>query len=119
MDGMILNDSVAVLAMDNTVSGLYVPVGTSKKDNALKGNLISLKQLADLEKKADDILRDMAKGLHSGRIAALPFKKDKITGCDYCDYSQVCSHEEDSPYRELGSLNFSEALEIIEKGDKQ
>ena len=68
-----------------------------KKD----GSLGSSKKLADAAKmgricrRIDQLVVDMAAQLYKGQIQAEPLcKTNGRLPCDYCDYRQVCRHED-------------------------
>ena len=96
LDGLLIDDSSVVHAMDQNCTGLFVPV-SFKKD----GSLGSSKKLADAAKmgricrRIDQLVVDMAAQLYKGQIQAEPLcKTNGRLPCDYCDYRQVCRHED-------------------------
>ena len=96
LDGLLIDDSSVVHAMDQNCTGLFVPV-SFKKD----GSLGSSKKLADAAKmgricrRIDQLVVDMAAQLYKGQIQAEPLcKANGRLPCDYCDYRQVCRHED-------------------------
>ena len=116
MNGIVLNNSDVISAMDENISGLFVPV--KYKSGALSGSLINITQLEKLKEKADKVLVEMADALHSGCIEAVPaFGKNYSNVCSYCDYKSVCSFEKDIPVRELNDFDLNAVLENLEKGD--
>ncbi len=120
MNGIVLNNSDVIGAMDSDVSGLFVPVKYNKKSGALSGSLINMTQLEKLKEKADKVLIEMADALHSGCIEAVPaFGKNYQNVCSYCDYKAVCSFENDIPVRALNDYDLSAVLENLEKGDEE
>ncbi len=118
MNGIVLNNSEVVKAMDEDMSGMFIPAKYAKGE--LSGSLIGLTQLEKLKEKADCILAEMADALHSGNIEAVPaFGKSYQNVCEYCDYKSVCSFEENIPVRELDDFDLQAVLENLEKGDEE
>ena len=117
MNGMVLNDSRIVYAMDNRTSGDLIPAKYNK-DNTCTGNLISLKQMDLLMKRVEKTLADMAMSLHDGVINVSPAKALSSSSpyrdvCQYCDYKDVCGVDDDTPRREIESLKFDESLNAL------
>lgn len=118
MNGILLNDSEVIIAMDKTLSGLYVPAKISR--GTLSGSLIGLKQLEKLKEKADGILAEMADALHSGDISATPaYGKSYEKVCEYCDYKSVCFYEDNIPQRKLADDDLKKVLEMLSEGDDE
>lgn len=118
MNGIVLNNADVVAAMDENVSGAFIPAKFSKGE--LSGSLIGLSQLEKLKTESDKILIQMADALHSGQIDAVPAHgKSYKNVCDYCDYKSVCSYEENIPVKELNDFDLKTVLENLEKGDEE
>lgn len=118
MNGIVLNNADVVAAMDENVSGAFIPAKFSKGE--LSGSLIGLSQLEKLKTESDKILIQMADALHSGQIDAVPAHgKSYKNVCDYCDYKPVCSYEENIPVKELNDFDLKTVLENLEKGDEE
>ncbi|MBQ5968987.1 MAG: exodeoxyribonuclease V subunit gamma [Clostridia bacterium] len=119
MDGMLLDDAVALQGMDTRQSGLFLPV---KAGNAkgVKGDFITLSQLGKLAKRMDKIMADMGAALHAGAVAARPVVG---TGhgdtCDWCDFASVCRHERDGAVRYLEKRSHADCLSILDGGEAQ
>ncbi|MDR0883661.1 MAG: PD-(D/E)XK nuclease family protein [Oscillospiraceae bacterium] len=98
--GLFLEDLRVLQAMERTLAGQYIPVGT-KKDGALKKSdaLCTLIQFAELQKQVDSLLVDFGSRLQEGEIDALPVREKSTDACAYCDYSAVCLHEDDDAVR--------------------
>ncbi len=115
MNGMLLDDSVVLLHMDNGESGCFIPV-----DSKHKGHLISLHRLAVLKKETEKLLCEMALKLRSGAIDALPARNnDRYNACAYCDYRSVCGREDDMPEREIPAMRHAECLKVLEEKEAQ
>ncbi len=115
MNGMLLDDSVVLLHMDNGESGCFIPV-----DSKHKGSLISLHRLSVLKSETEKLLCEMAQKLRSGKIEALPAQdSERHNACAYCDYRSVCGREDDMPQREIPAAGFADCLKILDEKEAQ
>lgn len=68
------------------------------KDGVLSGEsgknrMFSLDALRSLAEYAGDKTYSLSKEAMKGKIEIKPYKKDKKTACDYCDYRSVCGFD--------------------------
>lgn len=108
MNGMVLNNSEIITAMEKDAMGILIPAKISSKGN-ISGNVISLFALNKLKNRIDDLVKNMATELHNGNIIAKPIEE----GCKYCDYKSVCGHEEQDTIREMRELSFDDAIDEL------
>lgn len=107
MNGLLLDNHEVLTAMEQELSGIFIPI-TTKVDGTYTAqsiaSLVNLKQLAKLDTYIKKLITDMAQQLHAGRIEAEP-----IEGiCSYCSYSGVCgvhSKEDEREYIKLDKEN--------------
>lgn len=118
MNGVILDDSRVINAMDENGGCVFIPVKINAKSGKMSGNLMSLKQFEALNKHIDKTLSDMALSLHRGYISANPVSgKNHEHTCEYCSYKAICGHEEGGRYRHIEPEKFEESLEKLEGGE--
>lgn len=119
MNGIILDDSRVIKAMDESGDGVFIPVKMNAKTGKMSGNLMSAKQFELLNKHVDKALSDMALLLHRGYISANPVSgQGHEHTCDYCPYKTVCGHEEGGRYRRIEHEKFSDSLKKLEGGEE-
>lgn len=119
MNGLILDDTRVIKAMDDSPKSMFIPAEIDKKTGKATGSIISLKQLENLNKEIDEIISDMAMALHDGNISALPvYGKDHDKTCDRCDYKSVCCHEKSGKYRYIKLDTHAECLEKLSGGEE-
>lgn len=97
--GLILNDPNVVDAMEHIPLGSesrFLPVRVSKKTGAISGEcLASAVQLGKLRRHIHRVLKDIAREIGGGNIAADPwFRSDMRTACSWCDFASACHFEE-------------------------
>ncbi len=104
MNGLILNDTDILKAMEKDCTGVYIPV--SLKGDDLKGldNLATLEQFGAIFSKIDSLISQMEQELHSGTISPNP-ASDTYDACKYCPYSSVCGHSDADPVRDITKLD--------------
>ena len=112
MSGLILADDRVVHAIDTEHSGTVIPL---KK--GLYDNLIELSQLALLEKKVIDTVREMGAALHRGEIPAKPVYGGTYSNphCEYCPYIDVCLYEGNAEENKYAGMKFEECLKKLEE----
>jgi ATP-dependent helicase/nuclease subunit B len=97
--GLILNDPNVLDAMEHVPLGSdarFLPVRVSAKTGKITSDsLASAVQLGKLQKHIHRILRDIAREIGGGCIAADPwFRDEKRTACRFCDYASACHFED-------------------------
>jgi ATP-dependent helicase/nuclease subunit B len=116
--GILIDDMDAVSAMEDSLSGLFIPAYASKS-GGLTGSLISISKLGELNRRIDNTLIDMATSLQCGLIPAVPaVGKDYQNTCRYCDYKSICNYEITHPSREIKNFIHSDALDLLNGGDE-
>ena len=96
--GLFVNDPSVLNAMEND--------GQERFYKFFKGgvpldNIVSAEEMGKVKEMVDDNLITMALALHDGFISVTPVmeetdKTKPITGCQYCDYANVCGFEGES-----------------------
>ncbi len=120
MNGLLLEDREALSAMEPNLAGVFIPV-RSKKDGgyAASSPLATLAQMGAIQRKVEQNLLDLAQFLQSGRVEAAPVDGVKdYAPCQWCDYHNICTHEDGDPVRRLGSFDLETALKQLEKEEK-
>lgn len=93
MDGIVIADAEIAGAMENGLSGTFIPVKI-KNDGDFYSNssVITEDQIAALRKYSAEILTETAMSIKSGEIEADPLWNGNVSPCSYCDYSSVCGN---------------------------
>ncbi|MGN0554116.1 MAG: PD-(D/E)XK nuclease family protein, partial [Oscillospiraceae bacterium] len=93
MDGIVLADRDIAGAMENGLNGTFIPVKIKNDgDFYSTSSVISEDEIAALRKYSEDILKETAMGIKSGKIEAEPLINGNVSPCSYCDYSSVCGN---------------------------
>ena len=115
MNGLVLDDSAVLNAMEPGLSGFYIPVKQGK--NGPSGSLATLAEFGVIKKHIDSLLINIAEELSNGKIAAMPFRKNSSTPCDFCRYKGICRRSENAPFVEHESFRDKEFFEKVKGGD--
>lgn len=110
MHGVVLDNTDAILGMDSTVSGNFIPV-TAGKNGAFTGKLLTAQEFSALKEKVDGNLTDLGTLLHGGVIPVLPAHSgNQNMACTYCDYAAVCGYENGDATRQIVNLGRFDAV---------
>lgn len=95
MRGLILADVQLIKHMDNTIDGssMIIPARINKGDVLGKSSVASLEQFTMLRTYVKKLLRDMCTEIMKGNVPIKPYKKKKLTSCQYCSYSSICQFD--------------------------
>ncbi len=118
MNGIIINDTEVLNAMENGIKGIYIPAGL-KKDGSFSAasSITSLENFGHIFRYIDKKIIKMASSLLDGKIERCP-SKGKFDPCQYCDYKNVCGYENGKPYRKIEYYNTDEVLKMMKDGEE-
>ncbi len=114
MNGLLLDDPEILESMEADIAGVFIPASKTKS-GALSStsSLASLEQFGRIQQRVSALLTEMATLLHQGNVSAIPVGRDGDTPCRYCEYRDICTHEDDDPVRTLAKRSLKEALEDL------
>ncbi len=125
MNGVLLAENGVINAMEDNVSGIYIPV-RQKKDGNYDSNsgehLLLSNQFEALRKYSSQLIIEMADSIKSGKIEASPLEGKNGSPCDYCDYVNICGREDmkDNARKLYDNKTASEKLaEILGEKEKE
>ncbi len=95
MKGLLLADVQLIKHMDNTIEGSskIIPARINKGDTLGKSSIASLDQFLVLRTYIRKLLKDMCTEMMKGNVPIKPYKKKKLTSCQYCSFSSVCQFD--------------------------
>ncbi len=110
MNGLLLDDPQVLEAMEADLNGIFIPASRTKKGEfSTRSSLATLAQFGRIQKKIEALLLQMAETLHRGDVAAVPAGGD-ADGCFFCEYRDICGHEETDPIREIADRDLKTVL---------
>lgn len=113
MNGLILNDSEVIDAMDKSSKGVYIPITRNNDGSFSKKSiesLATLKELAKIDRYIQSLIIRMADELHNGEISAYPMENI----CTYCDYSSVCGRGEHTKIKQCQKFKREQIISEME-----
>lgn len=115
MNGLVLNDSEIIQAMEAGAKGEFIPASL-KKDGTpdSRSSVLSRPQLQEVLEYSKRLIASMGRELSQGEAAAKPNMKNR-SACQYCPYGAVCGKELSDRDVEDERLSPQEALERMEK----
>ena len=95
MKGLLLADVRLIRHMDNTIDGssLILPARINKGDTLGKSSVATLEQFTILRGYVRRLLKDLCSEITKGNVSIKPYKKKKLTSCQYCSYSSICQFD--------------------------
>ncbi len=95
MKGLLLADVQLIKHMDNGIDGssMIIPARINKGDTLGKSSAATLEQFTVLRGYVKKLLKELATEIMKGNVPIKPYKKKKVTSCQYCSYSSVCQFD--------------------------
>ena len=130
LKGLLLNDIDAIKNMDKSIDGYsyIIPAGLNTNGEISKtSSVVSYEELMRLRKYIRKLLIKQGDKLFEGNIAIAPYKNQKNTACDHCNYAGVCQFDtaiKNNRFRALKDLKDYEVWKLIneqiqEEGDNE
>lgn len=119
MSGILLENREVLSAMEEDLSGVFIPVKT-KKDGSYDAysSLATLAQMGMIKNRVEHLIKNLAQELHSGKIEAAPVDGiSRYTPCKWCDYHAICTHEEGDAVRRIAELDRAAVLERMREDE--
>lgn len=124
MSGLVVNDLNIINAMDSTINGKssVIPV-TLCKDGSISQNshTASFNQFMGIRKEANKIIKKLSREILNGKTDISPIKYGKESGCDFCDFRDVCHFEKKlgCKFNYIADRDKEELMEILEREGKE
>ncbi len=123
MNGLVNGDPKVIALMDQKLAGPdsslrasaksdIIPIETNKEGSlAKRSSAASTDQLGELVEYVNQKLREDGKQILSGDTRLNPYRTEKATACDYCEYRSACGFDSKLPghgYRNLAKKSVEE-----------
>ncbi len=95
MKGLLLADVQLIRHMDKDMEGssMIIPARINKGETLGKSSVATLEQFTVLRGYVKKLLKDLCAEIMKGNVPIKPYKKKKITSCQYCSYSSICQFD--------------------------
>lgn len=91
MNGLVLDDTQIIEAMEHGAQGIYIPVDITKnKEISKKSSVASKNDFVAIRKQIEENLYKMGVALQNGEFSATPTSAKGYTPCRYCPYANIC-----------------------------
>ena len=91
MNGLVLEETQIIEAMEHGVKGIYIPVDLTKnKEISKKSSVASKNDFVAIRKQIEENLYKMGVALQNGEFSATPTSAKEYTPCKYCPYINIC-----------------------------
>ena len=119
MKGLLLNEPEVLEAMEEDGRGEFIPASIDLKTNRWTDkNLATLEEIGKIEKRIEDLVRQMGDGIRKGDAMAYPAEhKDGSKPCDYCSYRAVCSADRITETRKIEEMSRNSIFSEKEEAD--
>ena len=128
-DGLVNEGANVIALLDEEFEGKSkaIPVTkTTKGELKATSKAVSQENFSLIREFTNQKVQELGQEIVAGNIDILPYQSEKSTGCDYCQYQQVCQFDcriKGNAYKEIENYTRDEVLEIIrteleEKGGK-
>lgn len=114
MNGLALEDPVALDGMEKGGKGIFIPAYINKKGE-MKGSLASLEQMGMLMRKAERLISQMEESLYDGDIQATPLKGGNMDSCAFCEFRAVCAREDSDEFKRMSADSSKEIFDRLEE----
>ena len=117
MKGLVLDDPDVLQAMEKEGGGIFIPASIDPKTGTWKSsNLASLEELGKIERRIEQLVREMASGIRQGDIKAEPAEENNGSRpCRYCYYRAVCGADRVEKPRKIKNMSREEMFGEGEK----
>ena len=124
MDGLVNSEEAIIQRLDDNFTGSsdVIPVARTKTGFARYSKTLSGEEFSEVLEFAEEKRRELKREMNEGNVDAFPYEMGQQTGCDYCEYRDICGFDETIPgyeYRRLGKLSKEEVLEKIHEDAKR
>ena len=125
MDGLVNAKEAIIQRLDSSFTGSsdVIPVARTKTGFARYSKTLSNEEFSEVLEYAEEKRQELKREMNEGNVDAFPYEMGQQTGCDYCEYRDICGFDEAIPgyeYRRLGKLSKEEVLEKIhEKAERR
>lgn len=119
MQGLLVEDSEVLLAMDETLDGgktsIVIPARINK-NNSVSASFSSVQpeeQLAEIQQFVRHKHEEAGNKILAGDTAISPYRLKNRTACDYCNFKSICQFDvtdDSQTYRQLKNIDKNEVV---------
>lgn len=120
MNGLVNSASEVIALLDASMDKRsdVIPVSYNKDGSLTKNSsAVDTRQFEAVTTYVRNTIRRMGAEILNGKTEISPYRKGSTTGCDYCEFREVCGFDEKSAgyeYRKLHEMDQAEILQLME-----
>lgn len=119
MTGLVANDINIINAMDSGMEqgSSIIPVKFLADGSISKtSHTASFNQFLGMRRETNKIIKSLSREILNGTTDIAPFKYGKETGCDFCDFKDVCHFEKKlgCKFNNIAEKDKNELMELLE-----
>lgn len=124
MSGLVAHDMNIINAMDKNINenSSVIPVRLCKDGTiGTKSNTATFNQFMGIRKEANKIIKRLSHEILDGKTDIAPVKYGKDTGCDFCDFKDICHFEKKlgCKFDYISEKEQTELFEFLEREGKE
>lgn len=122
-DGLVNGAENVVRLMEKDTAGksYAIPIDRDKKGELTKtSKAVKQEELEAISTFTKNKVKEIGERIVAGEIEISPYKEDTKTGCDYCEYKNICGFDtkiSGYEYKKVESYKKEKALELIKGKD--
>lgn len=118
VDGLVNAEEAVIQRLDKDFSGSsdVIPVAKTKTGYSKQSKMISGDDFEALLTYADKKTIELQNRMRSGESEASPYEMGQMTGCDYCEFHNICGFDASVPgyqYRRFRKVSAEEVMAKI------
>lgn len=124
MTGIVVNDLKIINAMDENIvkKSNVIPVNLLKDGSLGKtSHAVSFNQFMGIRKETNKLIKSISREILHGKTDIAPIKYGRETGCDFCDFKDICHFEKKlgCKFNYIAAVDKNELMEQLEREGKE
>lgn len=125
LDGLVNGEDAVIRCLDQEFTGTsdVIPVAKTKSGLSKQSKVLTQEEFEDVLAFADTKRKELKKDMLSGNVSPSPYELGAHTGCEYCEFRNICGFDEEIPgyeYRRLEKLSMEAVMKKIQdKGEEE
>lgn len=121
MNGLVNSASEVIALLDSSMDKYsdVIPISYNKDGSLTKNSsAVNTRQFEAVSTYVRNMIRRMGAEILNGNTQISPYRKGTETGCDYCEFREICGFDEKSlgfEYRRLQEMDNADILQQMEK----
>ena len=121
MNGLVNSASEVIALLDSSMDKYsdVIPISYNKDGSLTKNSsAVNTRQFEAVSTYVRNMIRRMGAEILNGNTQISPYRKGTETGCDYCEFREICGFDEKSlgfEYRRLQEMDSADILQQMEK----